>query len=498
MRVTLNENILLWAVAVLQPASARDVRNFISKIYPENSQIPKIKEIEDFFLLWREAGYLQRVHGKSKLYSATSKANLKLSVKLKRSRDKARLFLLKSIRIDRLNASRGREQESVGESPSKDCSIILQEGTWPIKTAALPRCPRTSGRFYWPRISKQLNFEVGPIFSSPDTFFNFYSFPSIKAIHRASHNPASETDLSITDLAIAIGISPRLLSSFIHAPENHYRQFIIGKRGGGERIINTPRTFLKVVQYWILDYLLHSLQFHPSCHSYQKGKSILTNSLPHVGKKFVANIDIVNFFPSISEKMVFDILRNNNFGEQLSKTVSRIVTLKNSLPQGAPTSPIISNALLNCFDDITTKRATDLNLVYTRYADDMTISGDSKNAILFLIKDISKDLISINLSINEKKTRIASQGGQQKVTGIIVNKIAQPPRLLRRNIRSMFHHAEKNHKQFVDKINVLQGYISYFNSFPTLRDSKEILKYKKICEKIEAEILTGLIVASSE
>lgn len=484
MRLRLNENILLWAVAVLQPASAANVRSFIASIYPEILPLPNNGEIENIFSSWREEGYLQRVHGKSRLYSATYKANLKLSVKLRRSRDKARIFLLKSTRAANLSISGVREQDSVGDSPSTEGSIILQEGAWPIKPAAAPRVPRTTGRFYWPRVSKQLTFEVGPGFSSPDTFFNYYSFPSIKSIHEASYKAASEKDLSITDLSLAIGISPRLITSFIHAPKNHYRQFKIGKRGGGERVINSPRTFLKVVQYWILDYLLRSLPCHPNCHSYQKGKSILSNSLPHVGQKYVANIDIYNFFPSINEKMVISLLRDNKLGEQLSKAVARIVTLENGLPQGAPTSPIISNALLNNFDEIITQQALSFDLVYTRYADDLTISGGNKKNIISLIKNISTNLKDIGLSINEKKTRIASQGGQQKVTGIVVNEISQPPRTYRRNIRSMFHHAETNPELFADKINVLKGYISYLQSFPNMQGKKEIIGYRYVCKKI--------------
>ena len=485
MQSRLNENILLWAVAVLQPASAADVRTFIASIYPEISPLPNNGEIENIFSSWRQEGYLQRVHGKSRLYSATYKANSKLSIKLRRSRDKARIFLLKSARDVSQNKSGVREQDSVGDSPPTEGSRQLQEGSWPIKPASVPRDPRTTNRFYWSRVSKQLNLKVGPVFSSPDTFFNYYSFPSIKSIHEASDKAASEKDLSITDLSLAIGVSPRLITSFIHAHKNHYRQFKIGKRGGGERVINSPRTFLKVVQYWILDYLLHSLPCHPNCHSYKKGKSILSNSLPHVRQKYVANIDISNFFPSISEKMVTCLLRDNKLGEQLSQAVARIVTLEDGLPQGAPTSPIISNALLNNFDEIITQQALSFDLVYTRYADDITISGGKKENIISLIKNISMNLKDIGFSVNEKKTRIASHGGQQKVTGIVVNEISQPPRSYRRNIRSMFHHAEISPKLFENKISMLKGHISYLQSFPNMQGKKELIGYRDVCKKIE-------------
>lgn len=485
MRVKLNENIILWALAVLQPASASDIRNFISLIYPEISPMPKIIEIERIFSEWRAEGYLQRVHGKSRLYSCTSHTNSKLSVKLRRSRDKARLFLLKSLRKASIELSGDRGRDSDGVSPSMEGSMILQEGAVPIKTAATPRGPRTSGRFYWPRISKQLNSQVGPSFSSPDTFFDYYSFPSLKALHSSSSKPASEKDLSITDLAVAIGITPRLITSFLYATENHYREFTINKRGGGDRIISSPRTFLKVVQYWILDYLLYVLPVHKNCHSYQKSKSILTNSFHHVGKKYVANVDISDFFPSITKKRVFYLLKENSFGDELAKTISRLVTLKNSLPQGAPTSPIISNSYLFNFDDSISHISDSRNLIYTRYADDMTISGECKEDILDVIKVIEKSLKDFGLSLNHKKTRIASQGGQQKVTGLVVNKIAQPSKKYRKMVRAMFHRAEHYPLEFKGKSNVLQGYISYLQSFPGLRERDDIGKYKKITKNIE-------------
>ena len=442
-----------------------------------------------FLSKWREEDYLQRVHGKSRMYSATYKTNLKLSVRLRRSRDKARLFLLKAIRIVNCNVSGDRDKELVGASPSTDNSLILQEVARPIKTAGAPRCPRDTGRFYWPRISKQLNFKVGLSYSSPDTFFNYYSFPSLKSIHRASHKPATGNDLSITDLALAIGISPRLLTSFIYAPTNHYRKFVIGKRGGGKRIINSPRTFLKVVQYWILDYLLYPLRCHSNCHSYQRGKSILTNSLPHVNRKYVANIDIADFFPSINEEMVFSILRKNNLGEQLSKAIARIVTLENGLPQGAPTSPIISNSFLYELDETISQKCQSDGLFYTRYADDMTISGQNIEHIRGLISFISVQLETLGLKLNEKKTRIASKGGQQKVTGIVVNEVAQPPRKFRRKIRAMFHQAQNSPELFYEKNNVLRGYVSYLKSFPNLKDNKEISRYNKVCKIINEKFV---------
>ncbi len=486
MHQILNENIILWGISVLQPASAGDVISFLAAIYPEVNPLPKVHEIEKILEGWKNDGYLIRVHGKSRLYSITYKANKKLTVRLRRNRDKARLFLLKAVRNANKDVSGDRERDSVGVSPTIEGSKVLQEGARPINTADDPRDPRIIGRVYWPRISKQLNFKVGPNFSSPDTFFEYYSFPTVKSIYQSSNRPELGNDLSITDLSLAIGVSPRLLTSFIHAPQNHYRKFEIGKRGGGSRVINSPRTFIKVVQYFILDYFLFRLQNHEVCHSFQRGKSILSNSLPHINRCYVANLDIKDFFPSITQDRVFSLLKNNNFGEQLSKTISRIVTLNNELPQGAPTSPSISNAILYNFDHDLTHFAEPLGLSVTRYADDITISGENRESILRTIVFAEEALKKIGLLINHKKTRIATKGGQQKVTGIVVNEVAQPPRKLRKQIRAMFHNAEQKPQHNISQLPSLKGYVSYLQSFPHLRDSEQINKYLGVCKKIAA------------
>ena len=488
MKVNFNEDILIWAIGVLQPASASDALKFISHIYPEIRPLPLVKEIEQVLSRFRDLGFVARVHGKSRLYSLTYAGNTKISVKLRRHRDKARLFLLKDTRKCNIVMSGEEKKELVGDSPTSDGSSTLQEFQWPIKTAAAPRYPRHNGRFYWPLVSKQLNFQVGLNSSSPDIFLKYYSFPSLKSIHEASPDPAEGNDLSITDLALAIGVTPRLVTSLLHATHKYYRQFNIGKRGGGERTISAPRTFLKVNQYWILDYLLYPLIIHPICHSYQRGKSIVTNASPHINSEYVANIDISDFFGSINTKMTMDLLRKNGFGEQLSKTIARLVSLNNGLPQGAPTSPILSNAYLYSFDEIAAQVSTDTGLNITRYADDITISGKNKDLITNVITYLTQELSAKGLKLNTKKTRIASRGGQQRVTGIVVNEKALPPRKLRRRVRAMFYHANKHPEEHIEKLNILRGYLSYFNSFPALKHSSELEGYKETLKRLNNNV----------
>jgi len=200
MRVDFNRETLLWAIGVLQPASASDVINFLSIIFPEIKPVPLVKEVEQILASLRNMGLVSRVHGKSRLYSLSYAGSTKIPTDLRRHRDKSRLFLLKDTRKYIKNESGEETKELVGDSPTVDGSRILQDFQRSIKTTAAPRYPRHNGRFYWPLVSKQLNQKVGLGSSSPDIFFDYYSFPSVLAIHKLSPDPADGNDLSITGI----------------------------------------------------------------------------------------------------------------------------------------------------------------------------------------------------------------------------------------------------------------------------------------------------------
>lgn len=482
MKTKLNEELFLWAVGVLQPATAKNVIDLIVEMFPEIRPLPTVSEVESRFNTWRESGLLARVHGKSRYYSLTYEGQSHLSVPLRRYKDQVRLFLLKDARNAKVTLSGEATQELAGVSPAVDGSTDLQEGGRPVIPAVDPRGPRITGRNYWPPISKQHNFRAGSGSSSPDIYLDYFSYPSIKSIHSVSRSPATGNDLSAVDISLALGISPRLFTSFTHAPENHYRSFQIGKRGGGTRQIDSPRVFLKTVQCWVVEYFLWRLPSHPSCHSYQKDKSIQTNASPHVGKKFVANVDIENFFGSITTEMVRMLFLRNGMGEQLSKNLSKLLTLRGSLPQGSPASPIISNAFLYEFDEIIYQKAIEDSADYTRYADDMTLSGDNRQELKNMISIIQGELEKLGLRLKDTKTRIASYGGQQRVTGVVVNTRISPPRTLRRQVRAMFHQASLNPADA--DVRILRGYLSYLSSYSFLKESEELSKYRAILNQV--------------
>lgn len=484
MRSRFNEDLLLWAIGTLQPASIGDALALIREVFPDVPTLPWVRELESVVCRWVDDGYLMRVHGKSRLYSVTSYGNQKLPVPVRRHRDKARLFLLASVRDARFQASGEAQQRLAGASPAEGDSGDIQEGSRPISLDAVPRGPRHSLQTYWPRVVKQLDFEVGSEPRSPDIFLDYYSFPDAQSLHRAAKSRVPREDLSITELALAIGVSPRLLTSFIHDPARHYRQFEIGKRGGGTRQISAPKVFLKTVQHWILDYILWSLPVHSGAHAYRKDRSILTNAATHLRSSYVANIDIKDFFGSVTKAMLERLLQRQGFGPRLANAVARLTTFDGVLPQGAPTSPLLSNAYMFEFDLAMTAYAEAQRLSYSRYADDITLSGEDRDKVVRAIRCAASLLRRRGLQLNDKKTRIASRGGQQKVTGVVVNEKLQPPRRLRRKVRAMFHQAEMNPKAFRDRLPELRGFLSYLRSFPYLTDSEELIRYGQVLAKL--------------
>jgi retron-type reverse transcriptase len=226
--------------------------------------------------------------------------------------------------------------------------------------------------------------------------------------------------------------------------------------------------------------VIWQLPQHQCSHAYKRGASIVTNAQSHVNKRFVANVDIENFFPSIPPYAIADVLETSGLGPRLASAIARLTTLRGGLPQGAPTSPTLSNAFLFDVDENMSRYCDATGLAYSRYADDITFSGDNRNLIVGAINKLRGVLAQKGLQLNEKKTRIASRGGQQRVTGVVVNERAQPPREMRRRVRAMLHQATLNPDEARIRLPILRGYVSYLNSFPALRKSEALERYRAI------------------
>lgn len=210
-----------------------------------------------------------------------------------------------------------------------------------------------------------------------------------------------------------------LANIMVHLEEKYYRKSEIEKKNGGMREILIPAMKLRIVQRWILKNILYNIRVSDYAMGFRKKYSIATNAKIHTGKKCVVNMDLKDFFPSITQKQVFQIFYYYGYTIDVSYLLSRLCTHEGRVPQGAPTSPYLSNIICLKLDKRLSKLAEKYEADYTRYADDITFSGGAGlKSIILRVKEIIEDE---GFVVNEKKTRIQFDYQGQEVTGINVS-----------------------------------------------------------------------------
>lgn len=494
MPIPLDSYFLLWVIGIWQPISPAEIVQIIQKLFEKNFEPSNEEEVLRICQKYVKKGLMVRVHRQPSMYSLSLKGHEAIPEKLRHSRDKKRLFLLRDMRRASLRGSRDEVSIGLGdESSSIDTRFRVQGSE--ARSFASSLVP--SGQTIWPRFFQQF-FKTGKIASSRDIpypkFFSFYELaqiPVARDIRQDDPQYPNALKIDIKNLALMMGISPQLIASIIN-PEHkrhYYRSFTIPKRTGGVRKIDGPRVFLKVIQRFLLDYYLASLKVHSSVNSFMPNKSVLDNAQVHNGKKYVGTIDIKNFFGSITKEKVKKLLAENNYEETEARLISELCTYKDILPQGAPTSPIISNALLYKFDEQMDKLAKEKGLIYSRYADDLTISGDDKKLVVDALEKSEKLLKDdYSLRINEDKTRVISLNGRQVVTGLVVNEKVQLPRYKRHEIRAAFHKASFKDKINAEELNRLRGYYGHLCSVTEPENSESLAKYKEILSALNQKL----------
>ncbi|MYB76112.1 MAG: RNA-directed DNA polymerase [Chloroflexi bacterium] len=469
----------LWAIGVLQPVSASELVDYFKALLDDAGDLPDSRELQRFCRDASKRGLVVRVRRRPDLFSLSLKGNRRLSREQRLLRDRARLLLLKETKKSRVHVSREvQATELGGASPSEDASSTSQGGS---ANKSRPLVPR--GLACWPRLSKELLIRPSP--ASRDTPLDLLSFMTWAQVAIACGKTQEELTLDCHSIGMMLGVSPKLIQQLAWDPEHHYRSFEIPKRAGGLRTIDSPRVFLKVIQRFLADYILVHLPISSAVTSYRIRMSIQENARPHVGAEYVANSDIENFFGSIKHGPIVNLLMHNGLRASSAKLIGDLVTKNRSLPQGAPTSPPISNAFLYIFDEFMLSYCHTEKVSYSRYADDITISGNNRSAIedaLAMAK--TKLLVEYGLRLNMAKTRIASKHGQQKVTGLVVNERISPPRVYRRRVRAIFHKARLNKQVNVEEFRRLRGYLSYLKSFDALRHSSEVQEHESTLSKL--------------
>ena len=239
-------------------------------------------------------------------------------------------------------------------------------------------------------------------------------------------------------LPLFLGISPKTIFSIRRRPRKHYRSFPLRKKDGSQRDIDTPRTYLKVIQWWILDNILNHVQIADNVFGFVVGRSAVQNAEYHLGAKHVLNVDIRQFFSSITIDQVRTIFLSLGYIEEVANMLAELCCLDDRVPQGAPTSPAIANLVLRGLDNQLSQIAGKEGHRYSRYADDLTFSSQHRIETEFL--DLVQSAVEASgFELKPEKTRFAGSEGRMEVTGIVINEKLQPTRTWRRRTRATLH-----------------------------------------------------------
>ncbi len=245
-----------------------------------------------------------------------------------------------------------------------------------------------------------------------------------------------------------------------------YNLFKVAKHSGGYREIAAPDRYLKILQRRILENILYKHEVHACCQGFRPGHSIATNALPHVGRNICINMDLKDFFPSITANRVHGLFHTLGYDSWEASFFTRLTTYNGCLPQGAPTSPAIANLICRRLDRRLSKLVEKVGASYSRYADDLTFS--SNNEICHVIPLVAEIIESEGFSPAGDKLRITRKGNRQEVTGLIVNDQVAVPRHVRRKLKAVMYNLKQGKEIYWNGKKMsrasLKGHLSYLKS----------------------------------
>lgn len=270
---------------------------------------------------------------------------------------------------------------------------------------------------------------------------------------------------SLEDVAKLVGFHAAALAYVLYKrpPDTNYARFEIPKRYGGSRRISAPAPQLKLIQRRLADLLQNCVQeindangFRDAvAHGFKRKRSIVTNAQRHRRRRYVFNIDLEDFFPTINFGRVRGFfLKDKHFAleQKVATVLAQIACYENGLPQGSPCSPVISNLIGNVLDVHLARLAARHGCTYTRYADDLSFSTNRPHfpvPIAYIEPgslhkwapgaELSELIQSSGFAINPRKTRMQYRNSRQEVTGLIVNRKLNVRREYRHMVRAMVH-----------------------------------------------------------
>ncbi|MCH2371807.1 MAG: reverse transcriptase family protein [Pirellulales bacterium] len=267
--------------------------------------------------------------------------------------------------------------------------------------------------------------------------------------------------------------------------EPRYEVARIPKRSGGFRELQIPDPQTKKIQHALYHKLFANYETHPSVCGFVKGRSILDNARPHVGHEVVIKLDIKEFFPNTYRIRVNRYFSETGWDPAGADLLTKLVCYGMGLPQGAPTSPVISNIVNKAMDVRLLALAEKFNANYTRYADDITFSLRTydRNVVHRLLQHTGVILRDYKYTLNGMKQRIIRYHRRQQVTGLVVNDKVSLPRSRRRWLRAVQHRLKTGQDTTVS-FSEYQGWISLVKMVSP--DSPLLVAHQKITQNRSA------------
>lgn len=216
----------------------------------------------------------------------------------------------------------------------------------------------------------------------------------------------------------------------------------IPKRTGGTRQLYSPNPRLKLLQKMLLRQVFAKLRVHPGARGFRQGESTFSHAKLHIGRAVVVRIDIKNFFPKTHSDRIYSYFRMIGWNRESARLMVELCCRKKGLPQGAPTSPILSNLVNYQMDARLAGLAAKSRAIYSRYADDLIFSFTEDNCrfIRGVVRRVARILFDFGYQMNKSKLKVMRQHNRQVITGLVVNKKVQLPRQTRRWLRAVEHH----------------------------------------------------------
>lgn len=306
---------------------------------------------------------------------------------------------------------------------------------------------------------------------------------------------------SLDEFAYNIGLSKTMLYLLSKNSDDYYKSFTVPKKNNEFRTISSPTYSMKHAQRWILEEILGKITVTNEAMAFKKGIGIgiKKNAEHHKYNLYLLQLDLKDFFINIKRKRVYYIFKNLGYNSFISNVLSNLCLYNGHIPQGGVTSPYLSNLICNKLDKRLIGLCAKRDIVYTRYADDLTFSCNNKLTLKKIKKIIEMIIQDEGFEINIQKTRLLSPASHKIVTGLTINnEEVKASKKLKKKVRAMIHHSILT-ENYGDNKKII-GYISFINSIePGYKNriksyiqkltKKDYTKYKSVVDSFNSNKL---------